>query len=354
MSTSPDLEHVAHLRFLIITIPVIHGWGNRLPSLVTGAILAIITNRTIAIRSPLDLDEYLRFSFPWKLTPYHDAILANLSTVTLSNGHWPDLLGHDFRSPSYATGGPNIVEYMSGDYHIPILESNPHLRDFFDDYFPGGEVYSKFWRYIFKPSRQVGIAVRNTLSPFTAHYVIGVQIRTVKGLELGFKGFDATDFFNISMLLARSERVHGKARFFIASDSRSLYLDATSHLGSSAFWVNSKNIGASRTSAGNPGTEFSGIVDLFVLSRCDDLVISYASSYGWLAAALAGKFPIYIYPKMDKGPKHFVAPKFYRALTSEPCMWAASEIFQAGNNAQKAKLYSAIYVHTQCHPQVLI
>ncbi|CAG8555195.1 10853_t:CDS:1, partial [Gigaspora margarita] len=40
---------------------------------------------------------------------------------------------------------------------------------------------------------------------------------------------------------------------------------------------------------GNPGTEAGALIDLKLLGLCDDLVITYASSFGFLAAGWSHK-----------------------------------------------------------------
>ena len=44
--------------------------------------------------------------------------------------------------------------------------------------------------------------------------------------------------------------------------------------------------------ANNPGTPESGLIDMRLLSNCDELVITVASSYGSVAAAWGGIDPV--------------------------------------------------------------
>ena len=48
------------------------------------------------------------------------------------------------------------------------------------------------------------------------------------------------------------------------------------------------------TDIGNPGTMESAIVDMALLSSCNDLVVTISSSFGYVAAAWAGIAPVYM------------------------------------------------------------
>jgi xyloglucan fucosyltransferase len=44
----------------------------------------------------------------------------------------------------------------------------------------------------------------------------------------------------------------------------------------------------------NPGSLESGLVDMVLLSLCDDLVVTFASSFGAIAAAWGGRAPVHM------------------------------------------------------------
>ena len=46
--------------------------------------------------------------------------------------------------------------------------------------------------------------------------------------------------------------------------------------------------------AENPGTVTSALIDMALLSHCDDIVLTMASSFGYVAAAWAGYAPVYM------------------------------------------------------------
>jgi hypothetical protein len=49
-----------------------------------------------------------------------------------------------------------------------------------------------------------------------------------------------------------------------------------------------------QTSAANPGTLESALTDMALMSRCDDLVMTVASSFGYVAAAWGGYAPVHM------------------------------------------------------------
>ena len=47
-----------------------------------------------------------------------------------------------------------------------------------------------------------------------------------------------------------------------------------------------------QTAAQNPGSLASGLIDIALLSLCDDIVMTHGSSFGWIAAAWGGVAPV--------------------------------------------------------------
>lgn len=86
-----------------------------------------------------------------------------------------------------------------------------------------------------------------------------------------------------------------------------------------------------------------------MLSLCNDLVISFASTFGGVAAGMSGVKPVYIYPRCF--PNLTVYPKFFRGLTSEPCMMRSNDHLAVGTGAQQAMLRKNPFLlqHMQCH-----
>lgn len=54
----------------------------------------------------------------------------------------------------------------------------------------------------------------------------------------------------------------------------------------------STTFGGNYTPSGNPGTLESGLIDMALLSQCDDIIMTIASSFGYIAAAWGGIAPV--------------------------------------------------------------
>lgn len=105
---------------------------------------------------------------------------------------------------------------------------------------------------------------------------------------------------------------------------------------------------AAETGAVNPGTVHSALVDMALLSRCDDLVVTLASSFGWVAAAWGGLAPVQMVFGAHASSQN---PYWYRALNSEPCFWEARVFVRALDGAAAARFRGNPFwmQYTQCH-----
>ena len=84
-------------------------------------------------------------------------------------------------------------------------------------------------------------------------------------------------------------------------------------------------VARTQTSAANPGTLESALIDMALLSRCNDMVMTGASSFGYVAAAWGGYAPVHmIYGRHNTSQN----PYWYRAITSEPCFWQAKNMLK--------------------------
>jgi len=84
-----------------------------------------------------------------------------------------------------------------------------------------------------------------------------------------------------------------------------------------------------RTIGGNPGSEAGGLVDLFLLAKCNDLIITHSSSYGTTAAAMSNIIPYSsTYPITAKSNQSIAVQPiyFYQPFNSEPCMYYCKRI----------------------------
>lgn len=116
-------------------------------------------------------------------------------------------------------------------------------------------------------------------SPFHAQYVSRVGLSS--------SDFDA--FVDAAYALAEG---HARVVFFIASDSliRLLNLQEALSRPERGWSVVTANV----LTNVSDGATADSVVDLFVLSMCDDLIVSHTSTFSHLAAALGGHRPVLI------------------------------------------------------------
>jgi xyloglucan fucosyltransferase len=106
------------------------------------------------------------------------------------------------------------------------------------------------------------------------------------------------------------------------------------------------------TAAGNPGTEHSAVVDMLLLSQCDELLVTYESSYGWIAHGFGGLKSTIMDPGNHQDMTHVWHAK---TITSEPCSWTMPSVLMAASEDAtdikgRIKQFSPFWQrHMQCH-----
>lgn len=238
--------------------------------------------------------------------------------------------------PLYATGyltdlwaAQDAVDiHYDNDYLVPLLLSNPHYRGFFHQYFPGHEIFHPLSRFLFNLHPRHEAAAQNFRSAKFGGFTVGLQIRTQKPLGPGLAGPAVSHYCALARAVQLKRGLRDdQVRFFIATDSEEALEAVRRALGRER--VVSTNgggaMGAKGTQAGNPGTEESAVLDMRLLSLSDALVVTSASSFGYVAAAWGGVVPIHVLHRGDK--PSMLNPYFYIPLDTEPCYWGAHRYF---------------------------
>jgi hypothetical protein len=101
--------------------------------------------------------------------------------------------------------------------------------------------------------------------------------------------------------------------------------------------------------AGNPGDDMSGLVDMFMLSKCTEIIPTLGSSFGFVAAAISKRPIWYVLPG-----DHITVfnPAFVRQTNSEPCMWMTRRWLRDSNPSLVSNYYKdgTWRQYTMCHP----
>lgn len=229
------------------------------------------------------------------------------------------------------------------DYMLPMFQINPTLRPYFDKFFPDGEVYSRAAQYLFKP-KPVLQAALELYQELSSKCVVGMHLRTRKG------GTSAP--VELFAAITRAVAVSRPGTVFVAADA-DVYVRMQQSLPGREVWWNKAAAAelqrGNTTAAGNPGTELSAMVDLWLLSKCKDVILTPSSSIGGLAAALGGVAPVFA----NHGPhtEPFTNPWFWKSVTSEPCFVKAALVHRVDTAlAQRFRREHPLFVyHSQCH-----
>ncbi|KAG1655157.1 hypothetical protein FOA52_011956 [Chlamydomonas sp. UWO 241] len=324
-------------RFLVCVFQISLGWGNRVTPIFTAAIIALLTNRVLLVRTSKEGTAWCDEVPVWDLLEPQLALkvsapLAALLDKSPSVTTWSSFENGIERVEHVTTlnwtgtemreEGAQVLNFIDGDYPMDLLKVNPYLAQFFGTYWPDGEVARHIWRELLRPTPMIEERVRAVMEgKMAGRYVVGVQIRSKKAWPRGDGSkFVFSDFFKAAEMAAHKHGFTGDhVRFFIAGDSPEVYTEAEDYFGADRVIRTDNGVGAEDTPlAGNPGNEASGLTDLMLLAMCDDLVLSWASSYGTLAAGISGVVPMYVWPALQEPPGGFKMQRVSRALTSEP------------------------------------
>jgi hypothetical protein len=341
--------HITHPVILVNTNDAV-GLGNRLPSVVTGFVLALLTKRLFMLHSTL-LD-LVDLPFPARWVEH----MGRAAGTPRCNSHWSALLQpglalceasfYEQRGlPVDAASTARVVAYSSIDYDVPLLQINPALAPLFDKFFPDGEVAHAVLTHLLRPKPALEEALKPLL-PAAQDCAVGLHIRTRK-----YGGVRVKQFVRIARMLGRG---HPGGSVFVASDANLFHHVQAGLPGRRVWWSNATRdaLAASTLTRGNnPGTEMSAVLDMLLLSKCRQLVLTPASSLGAVAAALAGVPPAYANFGRHEDP--FLNPWFWQSPTTEPCMFKASA-WHTGNDSIAVTFresHPLFLYHNQCHYQ---
>ena len=229
------------------------------------------------------------------------------------------------------------------DYMLPMFQINPTLKPYFDKFFPDSEVYSRVARYLFKP-KPVLLDAMKPYEEASDKCLVGMHLRTKKpGTSAPVEQFAA---------IARAIAVARPGNIFIAADV-DLHKQMQDALPGRGVWWNKGAVEelqkGNTTHAGNPGTELSAMVDLMLLSKCKNVILTPSSSIGGIAAAMAGVAPVYANHGPHTDP--YTNPWFWKSVTSEPCFVKAATVHRVNAAlAERFRKEHPLFVyHSQCH-----
>mmetsp|Transcript_38088 Transcript_38088/g.84853 ORF Transcript_38088/g.84853 Transcript_38088/m.84853 type:complete len:486 (+) Transcript_38088:156-1613(+) len=356
-----NLESIGDRGFLVVQFLDFVGWGNRLPTLVTGAIMAMLTNRTLLVDFP-NINNYITCSWNWDFAPVRPK-LHKLKQHQVRIDSYDDL--RPFLHDNLATSLPDhkaapLIMFYEIDYSIPMLAVNPHYEAMFHQLFPGGEVYRPMMKLMVRPAPDIEkevleFAMRN----FAGRYSIGLQMRAEKFKDQKYGDFPSKVFYSLAQTLAmthahRSRHItytQENVTFFIAADRSELYWEAARMLGEDRVcWTNNGIEGERAPTL--PGTERSGLVDLFMMAMVDDIVVTHSSTFGITGSAMKGVKAFTVYGNTTKTQPEMGQSWFFRQAVGEPCFIRAGWVMAEPRNAELFMRNPAWMQHMQCHASI--
>ncbi|CAG8521924.1 13314_t:CDS:1 [Cetraspora pellucida] len=310
------------------------GLGNRLPVLACGFLYSIVTDRLFFIDGFYNFDEYFEkdFDHDWKSVAnfynnsrsryLHDNNQNDFQIITRGNLSNEEITTYD------------ILFVRTWDYVCAPLISNPNYKEWISSIIPNNKVYNAISQKLLRIKPNITEKVETFINNNFGEYNIGIHIRTKKNMMIGHIITPTENFCSAAkMLMIGTEKKN--VTIFVATDNnndRDILINCLhSSLGSmndSTKIIHAGNdMDVSNSIGGNPGTEVEAIVDLNILSYCDDLVVTFGSSFSFLASAMLYKsLPLwgpYVVMPVKNNEDDFVIDKIWlwKATFNEPCMY---------------------------------
>ncbi|BDA47122.1 probable galactoside 2-alpha-L-fucosyltransferase [Coccomyxa sp. Obi] len=372
-------------KYVKVTGGVSVGVRNGLPAVLTGLLLALITDRCLFVDFAFYEDLFQPdLDFSWN---HHVERL-------LAQGHDPNKPPNEPRRLPGTGTGPvsevaevwmlqNLTDLSQGHYGIEVkndcdcvewtpalLQSNPFHQDFIDLYFPTREIFAALAPFMLKVTPQV----ENRTAAFKQDnfklFTIGIQITRHRCDAWPDEIIDRKELpcalrpsIESYCAVARSIQLsHGlndnDVRFFLVADDPDVYDQVAEILGRERVIFTDNGIPRMQKAdhiqyAPNANTAQleTNLMDLALLSRCDDLVMTVTSSTGYIAAAWGGIAPVHmLYGKHQSAQN----PYWFRAINSEPCYWQAKDMMRALDTEGLERFRSNPFwmQYSQCHHAV--
>jgi xyloglucan fucosyltransferase len=348
------------------------GLGNRMLSMLSGFLYALLTDRVLLVALPEDSSDLFCEPFPdatWRVPPdfpvsnlfrlgphpdqaytkllYKKAIVLNSTTppppyVFLSIGYDRRIMDKLFFCGEHQVALANVTWILqySDLYYAPSLYAVPAFRAELRRMFPAAleSVGHLLGRYLFHPTNPVWGLVTRFYHSYLSHARrrIGIQVRMFR-----FVSIPADDMYNQILACSRQEhhmlpeivndtaagdlRNNGSTAIFVAS----LYADYYERLKSRYYEHATSSAGGvgpvaavfqatheERQGTGRLAHNRKALAEVYLLAFSDDLITTAISTFGYVSSCLAGVRPATLLPAF--GHKVPATP-CVRVTSMEPC-----------------------------------
>ncbi|CAG8812587.1 15760_t:CDS:1, partial [Racocetra persica] len=319
------------------------GLGNRFPGIVCGFLYSIITNRLLFIDGYNHFEDYFEkdFEHNWEkvanlynnrsFKSLHNVEENEFSLITRGNLSSEEVNSYD------------ILHVHTWDYVCVPIMSNPYYKEWINEIIPEYKVFTIISQKLFRLKSDVNKQIDTFINNNFGEYNIGIHLRLKKNIRKTIGMIIPIENYCrvVEMLLIGIGKRN--VTVFIAADmneSRDTLINYIhKSLNSNKEFVKivhvNNNMSIKNPSNRNPGTEISALIDMKILSFCDDLVLTFGSTFGYVAAGWSYRSlrrlrsPFVVMP-MRNTTDDFAVDKIWlwRAESNEPCMYLSKELMK--------------------------
>ncbi|CAL8469681.1 g9222 [Coccomyxa elongata] len=344
------------------------GIGNQLPSVVTGFLLALMMDRCLFVDFPF-FNKYFDHELDFSWEHHAERLLAHGHNATAPEDA-PLMIPFGYKAIADLWMYRNMTEYFHKyygalmfkdlDYSAALLVNNPHHQEFIDKYFPTRDIFAPLASFILRIRPEFDNKIKEFKHLNFKLFNIGLQIRRRKcnrdPNEVSCELRPSVEAYcTVARHIQLSHGIHDDdVRFFVAADEPEIYTQVVKILGADRVIFTDNGISPNSSLRGvenpaqNKGTLESALQDMALMSHCNDLVMTLASSFGYVAAAWGGYAPVHmVYGRHTTSQN----PYWYRAISSEPCYWQTKNMMRALDDkaVQRFRSNPLWMQYTQCH-----
>ncbi|CAG8654994.1 14076_t:CDS:1, partial [Cetraspora pellucida] len=311
------------------------GLGNRFPGIVCGFLYSIITDRLFFINGYKDFHDYFEkdFEHNWEKVAhlYKDRKNKNLHNI----------LRNDF--PLITRGNLNsdyvnsfdILNVRTWDYACAPIMSNPNHKEWIKEIIPDYKIFTVISQKLLRLKSDIQKQVGNFMINHFSEYNIGIHLRMKKATPKTKGWIIPIDHYcrvvetlligikkNVSIFIAADEN---KSRDTLISCIQNSI--TSNHQEFVKIVYINNNMSLVNPNNRNPGTELGSLIDMKILSLCDDLILTFGSTFGFVAAGWSYRSfhrlrgPLVVMPRNTTDD--FASDKIWlwQAGSNEPCMY---------------------------------
>eukprot|EP00775_Hariotina_reticulata_P013130 gene13130-13260_t len=267
------------------------GLGNRIPSIITGYLIALLSRRIFLLDAALTQYLDIPLAGAWESFGSHYNVTDSRQTCVIRQGggalanlNLSVLCGQQLKDPP-------LITLISYDYDIPWLQINDDYAATIKHLFPKGEVFHELSKLLLRAPKPLLAAALAPYAKLRAACSVGMHLRTVR-LQVQNVSVSEEAFVAQVAGIAEGLSQQTPGSLFLASDSKNVLPLMLKAMPGRLLWWNNMSMevlaAKKHTAAGNPGTELTAVMDMLLLSSCKRLVLTPASSFGYAAAGLAG------------------------------------------------------------------